>query len=79
MYMTFQKEESDNDLFKSSTSIDSTSLNVNRHSDDNRKFELIPLEFVDLEPMGLLSMDNPELEFHQKFIKRVADISNEDI
>ncbi|XP_064542121.1 uncharacterized protein LOC135431108 isoform X2 [Drosophila montana] len=71
------EEEMIDQLSDSDLSIESSSTIYNMQNNDDSDFELIPLEFVDLQPIDLLNIDDPQLEFEQEFIIRVADLNEE--
>ncbi|EDW57600.2 uncharacterized protein [Drosophila virilis] len=71
------EEEIIDQLSDSDMSIESSSTIYNMRNNDDSDFELIPLEFVDLQPIDLLNIDDPQLEFEQEFIIRVADLNEE--
>ncbi|KAH8395647.1 hypothetical protein KR222_005309 [Zaprionus bogoriensis] len=68
------------DLSDSGWSTTSTSTEgTSRRTDDSSDFELNPIEFVELQPVDLLGVDDPMLECQQEFIIEVADLTTEDI
>lgn len=74
------EEETVDQLSDTEMSIESNSTIYNNNDDgDNNDsdFELIPLEFVDLQPIESLNMEDPQLEFEKEFIIKVADLNEE--
>lgn len=63
---------------ESGVSMASSSTSYDKQNNDESDFEMIPLEFVGLQPFDGLNIDDPELEFEKEFIISIADL-NEDL
>lgn len=74
-----QADYADDVSSESGLSIESTSTKSIPNDNNSSDFELIPIEFVELQPIDLQDMDDSEMEFEQEFIIQVADFTTEDI
>lgn len=74
-----QADYADDVSSESGLSIESTSTKSIPNDNNSSDFELIPIEFVELQPIDLQDMDDSEMEFEQEFIIQVADLTTEDI
>lgn len=74
-----QADYADDVSSESCLSIESTSTKSIPNDNNSSDFELIPIEFVELQPIDLQDMDDSEMEFEQEFIIQVADFTTEDI
>lgn len=74
-----QADYADDVSSESGLSLESTSTKSIPNDNNSSDFELIPIEFVELQPIDLQDMDDSEMEFEQEFIIQVADLTTEDI
>ncbi|EDW03632.1 uncharacterized protein LOC6562774 [Drosophila grimshawi] len=74
--MMSEEEIAVDPLSDTDISIESSSTLYNLHNEDS-DFEIIPLEFVDLQPIEYPNTEDLEIEWEQDFVINVADLSEE--
>ncbi|XP_017859262.1 PREDICTED: uncharacterized protein LOC108611248 [Drosophila arizonae] len=72
-----EEEQTVDQLSESGMSTASSSTTYDNHNIDESNVELIPLEFVNLQPFESLNIDDPQLEFEREFIISIADMNEE--
>ncbi|EDW11865.2 uncharacterized protein LOC6576433 isoform X2 [Drosophila mojavensis] len=75
--ISVEEEQTVDQLSESGMSTASSSTTYDNRNIDESNVQLIPLEFVNLQPFESPNIDDPQLEFEKEFIISIADLNEE--